>query len=237
MESHYEVLGVSPEADTDEIRRAYRTLLKRHHPDQGGSRARFLRIKRAYETITGEQDATALNGVRVEYYDPATQDITPPVGPAVDGSFLTLSLVGLVDDVALGRLLEHPVEVGTRVTAAFFTAHNTDDRPLAWRGRSNTSFVGDDGFLYQGSNVLRPHAANVPSRWCGTDAEIPPNLALDAVVVTQTVPDGVSIEKVVYTQPGPDGGSTERYLFDIRPRLRETLDRVPYERDREYHRE
>lgn len=31
--SHYQVLGVSPHASHDEIRRAYRRLAQRHHPD------------------------------------------------------------------------------------------------------------------------------------------------------------------------------------------------------------
>ncbi|WP_241434288.1 J domain-containing protein [Natronorubrum tibetense] len=43
MESHYEVLGLSPAADERAVRRAYRTLLKEHHPDQGGSAVRRQR--------------------------------------------------------------------------------------------------------------------------------------------------------------------------------------------------
>jgi curved DNA-binding protein CbpA len=35
--THYEVLGVVPTATQSEIRRAYRALVVRHHPDTGGS--------------------------------------------------------------------------------------------------------------------------------------------------------------------------------------------------------
>lgn len=55
MERHYAVLGLSPDADLEEVRRTYRILSKEHHLDSGGSRSRFLRIKRAYEAITGSR--------------------------------------------------------------------------------------------------------------------------------------------------------------------------------------
>ncbi len=37
--SHYETLGVSPRATSDEIRKAYRALARRHHPDARGGAA------------------------------------------------------------------------------------------------------------------------------------------------------------------------------------------------------
>jgi hypothetical protein len=50
----HRVLGVPRDASEAEIRRAYRALAKRHHPDGGqGSVARFLVIQAAYEALTG----------------------------------------------------------------------------------------------------------------------------------------------------------------------------------------
>jgi molecular chaperone DnaJ len=52
---YYKVLGVSPEAPQEEIRKAYRRLAKKHHPDrQGGSKAaeeRFKKITEAYGVL------------------------------------------------------------------------------------------------------------------------------------------------------------------------------------------
>lgn len=45
----YTVLGVSKEADEEEIKFKYRLLVKQHHPDMGGDAHRFTEIQRAFE--------------------------------------------------------------------------------------------------------------------------------------------------------------------------------------------
>jgi len=50
----HRVLGVGHDASEAEIKRAYRALAKRHHPDGGhGSVTRFLEIQAAYEALDG----------------------------------------------------------------------------------------------------------------------------------------------------------------------------------------
>ncbi|HET9262558.1 MAG TPA: DnaJ domain-containing protein, partial [Vicinamibacterales bacterium] len=53
MRDYYEVLGVSPDAGADEIKRAYRRLARRYHPDISGDErgAAFLEVSRAYEIL------------------------------------------------------------------------------------------------------------------------------------------------------------------------------------------
>jgi DnaJ-class molecular chaperone len=49
---YYSILGVDRNADQEQIKRAYRNLVKQHHPDQGGDSEQFKRINEAYETLS-----------------------------------------------------------------------------------------------------------------------------------------------------------------------------------------
>lgn len=50
--SHYDVLGVAPDADADEVRRAYLDLARRHHPDRvGGDAERMRAVNQAWATL------------------------------------------------------------------------------------------------------------------------------------------------------------------------------------------
>lgn len=52
---YYEILGVSRDADKEEIKRAYRRLARKYHPDvnkETGAEDRFKEINRAYEVLS-----------------------------------------------------------------------------------------------------------------------------------------------------------------------------------------
>jgi molecular chaperone DnaJ len=51
MRDYYDVLGVSPDAGAEEIRRAYRQLARRYHPDISGEDRAFLELARAYDVL------------------------------------------------------------------------------------------------------------------------------------------------------------------------------------------
>ena len=51
---YYEVLGVQKNCSQDEIRKAYRKLVKTKHPDKGGDEKEFQEIQQAYDTLSDE---------------------------------------------------------------------------------------------------------------------------------------------------------------------------------------
>ena len=55
MANAYEILGVPTGASDDEIKRAYRKLAAKHHPDRGGDTAKFQEIQNAYDTLSDPQ--------------------------------------------------------------------------------------------------------------------------------------------------------------------------------------
>lgn len=52
----YEVLGVSASISHDDLRRAYRRLLRETHPDTGGTAVRFQAVQQAWELIGDPDD-------------------------------------------------------------------------------------------------------------------------------------------------------------------------------------
>lgn len=53
--NYYEVLGVARNATMDEIKRAYRQLALKHHPDKGGDQATFKKVGHAYYILSDMQ--------------------------------------------------------------------------------------------------------------------------------------------------------------------------------------
>jgi curved DNA-binding protein len=51
MKDYYQTLGVDKGASADDIKKAYRSLASKHHPDKGGNTATFQEIQEAYATL------------------------------------------------------------------------------------------------------------------------------------------------------------------------------------------
>ena len=51
----YEILNVTPESTDQEIKKSYRKLAAKHHPDKGGNEEEFKKINEAYSQIENQQ--------------------------------------------------------------------------------------------------------------------------------------------------------------------------------------
>lgn len=53
--THYQTLGVDKTANAADIKKAYRKLASKHHPDKGGDAEEFKRIQQAYDVLSDQQ--------------------------------------------------------------------------------------------------------------------------------------------------------------------------------------
>ncbi|GEM_PF-4553687 len=59
MPTSYEILEIAPNATAEEIRKAYKKLVVKFHPDKGGDRDQFEKIQQAYEKLTKPDEVAA----------------------------------------------------------------------------------------------------------------------------------------------------------------------------------
>src|SRR6476659_8170116 len=50
----YDILEVEPDADANALKKAYRNLVRKHHPDKGGDSEKFKEIDAAYKVLSDE---------------------------------------------------------------------------------------------------------------------------------------------------------------------------------------
>lgn len=84
--NHYQTLGLDRDASKADIKKAYRKLASKHHPDKGGDAEEFKRIQNAYDILSNDQRRAEydLSGARRRTkdfwggYDPDSYDDYDP---------------------------------------------------------------------------------------------------------------------------------------------------------------
>lgn len=82
----YEVLGVSVTASQDELRRAYRKLMRETHPDLGGNARQFNAVQLAWERVGTEADRAAYDRGRNAPSGSASSTDEPSMWTASSGA-------------------------------------------------------------------------------------------------------------------------------------------------------
>jgi molecular chaperone DnaJ len=113
MSSLYDTLGVAKGASDDEIKKAYRKLARKHHPDANGgdksAEERFKEVQQAYDVLSDPEKRQQYDRFGAQNGRPG-----PAAGPNVDfGSFDFGDLLGgLFGGAGRGRPTRQPIRGG-----------------------------------------------------------------------------------------------------------------------------
>src|SRR5512146_6196 len=78
---YYKIMGVARDASQDDIKRAYRRLARKYHPDvskEKDAEERFKEVGEAYEVLKDPEKRTAYDNLGSNYQ--TGQDFRPPPG-------------------------------------------------------------------------------------------------------------------------------------------------------------
>ena len=89
MSDYYEILGVSRDASTDDIKKAYRKLARIHHPDansgDASSEKKFKEIGEAYAVLSDPEQRQQYDAVRAMTHGGARFSAGGAGGPGTGG--------------------------------------------------------------------------------------------------------------------------------------------------------
>lgn len=84
--NYYDVLSVKKDASADEIKKAFRRLACKHHPDAGGSEEKFKELNEAYEVLSDTEKRKQYDQFG-QYFGGNMPPGGPPGGHAGPGGF------------------------------------------------------------------------------------------------------------------------------------------------------
>ena len=71
MKNYYDILGVSEDASNDQIKKAFKDIAKKEHPDRGGNETKFKEANEAYDTLKDIKKRQEYDTIR-KYGQPGT---------------------------------------------------------------------------------------------------------------------------------------------------------------------
>lgn len=76
MDDHYQTLGVDKTATAEEIKKAYKRLAMKYHPDRkDGDQTKFQQVQAAYAVLGDEQKRAEYDNPRKEFHFQSEQDL------------------------------------------------------------------------------------------------------------------------------------------------------------------
>ncbi|NNE68749.1 MAG: J domain-containing protein [Rhodothermales bacterium] len=185
IKDYYKILGIGESASADEIKKAYRALARKHHPDRNQSdtaaEERFKEIQEAYETLSDAKK-------RVQY-DRARKN---PFGASGFGEAFSTGQGGRYYRAPDGTYVR--MDRGARSGSGQFGGFSGQEPPLGGIGDLFGRFFGGDGDPMTASRRVEPE----------TEVVLTFEEALEGGKVELSLPDGAKI-RVPFPKGVEDG--------------------------------
>jgi len=245
IDNPYQVLGVDPTTEEAVIDATYRSLLKKHHPDQGGSKQQFKKIKNSYEEIRGNKavntDENSSKAGRDIFNlfntSTSTETITGNISDDLwlEGDNLTVSLLNIVrrdiTDYAVNSDYTPSSSSNEDRLLIFLHVRNTSEWVQKIRP-TEVRVVGEDSRTYDSElsglgmdNVVDTEQKSLPTHLHASSREMEPHTKANFVCSIESMPESVGIDSVIYTfklfaghQIDGVVQSKTRFEFDIMPK-------------------
>ena len=163
--NYYDILGVKKDASSDEIKKAFRKLARKHHPDAGGDEEKFKEINEAYEVLSDSEKRSQYD----QYGQYFGGQVPPGAGPG--GAGWPGGGGGYrVENVDLGDLGDL---FGSVFTGSGFGSRSAGPRPQRGRDVEVTLDLSFDQALKGSSAKVELERAETCSKCGGTGAEPP----------------------------------------------------------------
>ena len=171
-DNYYAVLGVPIDADSETLKRAYRQLARRYHPDLAGSAGaiQMKRINRAYHVLSDPEKRLNYDTILGGVIDFRRGGLSRPrqrphkFDPAADLEFSGLSIFSTKGPLKTGPVLRTSLGVISSLSslatpAGFCIAVGTlDGKGLLWHTESSTAqthFTADPALTIESLRALR----------------------------------------------------------------------------------
>lgn len=115
MTDYYKLLGVTKESNQSEIKKAYRKLAVKHHPDKGGDPEIFKQVAEAYEILS--------DPIKKQHYDMlGVTDVNLSMDP--------MNMFKEFERMFTGNIFQGQVIDPTNLTTHQFSGFNNSNDPL-----------------------------------------------------------------------------------------------------------
>ncbi|MCL1790812.1 MAG: DnaJ domain-containing protein [Peptococcaceae bacterium] len=223
---YYKILGVSPEADDKTIKRAYRDLAKKYHPDQNpndkSAEAKFKEVSEAYQAVSDPAKRRKYDSLRQDYeswqrYGARDSFDWSAWGQPGAENYRAMSEEDLARFFG-SAAFENDSSFGgfSDFFSMLFGFGNGNDKPRSRRNTVGEDFFGRrsaqprDGYDLEGEIVI-----SLEEAYNGGPRRVEVNGKVLEAQIPQGVADGARIRLTGQGEPGSNGGRTGDLLLKI----------------------